>query len=322
MVKTVAEIVNPSYVKISKDRKNLYAVSELGPNEGDSGFIYAYKINEDYSLTELGKHSTGAFAPCHINIDNTDTFVFVSNYVGGVVMEYKKDDNGSLTEIEKLEINNINPSENTGDSHAHSVCIPASNKYIYISDLGNDKIWIYNFDQTTGQLTPNQQPFVKVAKGAGPRHFAFSSNQKFAYSLNELNSTVTAFSYDSTSGGLTSIQTISTLPEGFSGENNCAEIAVHPTGKFLYASNRGHNSIVAFAIDQNTGLLQPMNYQSTQGDYPRFFALNSDGNMIYAANQNTDTVAFLKIQENGSLEPSAMNTVEVKTPVCIAFYNR
>ena len=320
MVKTVAEIVNPSYVKISKDRKNLYAVSELGPNEGDSGFIYAYKINEDYSLTELGKWSTGAFAPCHINIDNTDAFVFVSNYVGGVVVEYKRNDDGSLTEIDKLEINNIDPSENTGDSHAHAVTIPASNKYIYISDLGNDKIWIYDFDQTTGKLTPNQQPFAQVAKGAGPRHFAFTPNQKFAYSVNELNSTVTAFSYDATSGGLTSIQTISTLPNDFEGNNACAEIAVHPDGKFLYASNRGHNSIVAFEIDQNTGLLQTINYQSTQGDFPRFFILNNDGTMIYVANQNTSNIAFLKIEENGGLSPSNINAVEVKTPVCIEIY--
>ena len=321
MVKTVAEIVNPSYVKISKDRKNLYAVSELGPNEGDSGYIYAFKINEDFSLTELGKLSTGAFAPCHINIDHSDNFVFVSNYVGGVVMEYKRNEDGSLTQTDKLEINKINPSENTGDSHAHAVTIPASNKYIYVSDLGNDKIWIYNFDEHTGQLTPNQQPFAKVSKGAGPRHFAFTANQKFAYSINELNSSVTAFSYDSASGGLINIQTISTLPEGYDGDNNCAEIAVHPNGKFLYASNRGHNSIVAFEIDQTSGLLKPINYQSTLGEYPRFFTLNNDGSMIYAANQNTSTIAFLKIEEDGSLVSSSINTVEVNTPVCIEFYN-
>ena len=322
MVKTVAEIINPSYVKISKDRKNLYAVSELGENEDDSGYIYAYKINEDYSLTELGKLSTEGFAPCQINIDNTDTFVFVANYVGGVVLEYKRNGDGSLTKVDKLEINKINPSENTGNSHAHSVNIPASNKYIYICDLGNDKIWIYDFDQNTGQLTPNQQPFVEVAKGAGSRHFAFTPNQKFAYSVNELNSTVTAFSYDSDSGRLTKIQTISTLPNDFEGENSCAEIEVHPNGKFLYASNRGHNSIVAFKIDQNTGQLQIINYQSTQGDFPRFFTLNKDGTMIYAANQNTSNIAFLKIEENGGLSASNINTVEVKTPVCIAFYNK
>jgi len=322
MVKTAAEIINPSYVKISKDGKNLYAVSELGEHEGDSGFIYTYKINEDFSLTELGKLSTEAFAPCHINIDHTDNFVFVSNYLGGVVMEYKRNDDGSLTKVDKLELNSINPSENTGNSHAHAVTIPNSNKHIYISDLGNDKIWIYDFDQATGQLTPNTQTFAQVAKGAGPRHFAFTPNQNFAYSVNELNSTVTAFSYDSASGGLSNIQTISTLPEGFDGENNCAEIAIHPNGKSLYASNRGHNSIVAFKIDQTAGLLQPINYESTQGDYPRFFTLNGDATMVYAANQNTSTIAFLKIEENGGLSAADINKVEVKTPVCIEFYNR
>ena len=320
MVKTVAEITNPSYVKISKDGKNLYAVSELGGGEESSGFIYAYEINKDYSLTELGKLSTGALAPCHINIDHTDTFVFVSNYVGGVVAEYKRNADGSLTMIDKLEINNINPSENTGNSHAHAVTIPTNNQYIYISDLGNDKIWIYDFDQNTGQLHPNQQPFVDVAKGAGPRHFAFSPNQKFAYSINELNSSVSAFKYDSTIGKLTPAQTVSTLPDGFDGENNCAEIAIHPNGKFLYASNRGHNSIAAFEINQKTGELRALNHQSTQGEYPRFFAIDNNGALIYAANQNSSTIAVLKIKDDGSLSPSQINTVEVKTPVCIEFY--
>jgi 6-phosphogluconolactonase len=320
MVMTVAEITNPSYVIISKDGNNLYAVSELGEGDSDSGFIYAYKINDDYSLTELGKLSTEGFAPCHINIDNTDTFVFVSNYVGGIVMEYKRNDDGSLTKIAKLELNEINPLENTGNSHAHAVTIPENNQFIYISDLGNDKIWIYDFDQDTGLLTPNQQPFVELTKGAGPRHFEFAPSQKYAYSINELNSTVTTFSYDSISGKLNNLQTISTLPENYEGNNSCAEIAVHPNGKFLYASNRGHNSIAAFEMDQNTGKLQTINHQSTQGDFPRFFTLNENGTMIYVANQNTSTISFLKIQENGSLSASYLDPVEVKTPVCIDFY--
>jgi len=322
MVDTVAEISNPSYVKVSKDGKNLYAVSELSGHEGDSGYIYAYKINEDYSLTELGKLSTEAFAPCHIGIDHSDKFVFVSNYVGGVVMEYKRNPDGSLTTIDKLEINNINPSENSGKSHAHAVTINANNKYIFISDLGNDKIWIYNFDQETGQLTPNEELFVKVDKGAGPRHFAFVPNQKFAYSINELNSTITSFSFDSVSGKLTVIQNISTLPDDYDGKNGCAEIAIHPNGKFLYASNRGHNSIAAFKIDQETGKLKTLNHQNTQGDFPRFFTLNPEGTIIYAANQNSSNIALLQVQKDGSLEPSVIKAVDVKTPVCIEFYSR
>jgi len=322
MVSTVADIINPSFVKISNDGKNLYSVSELGDHEGDSGFIYAYKINDDFSLTEIGKLSTEAFAPCHINIDNTDSFVFVSNYVGGVVMEFKRNDDGSLTKIDKLDLNMINPSEDTGNSHAHAVTIPKNNKYIYISDLGNDKIWIYDFDQTTGQLTPNQQSYAKIEKGGGPRHFVFNPNQQYAYSVNELNSTITAFSYDNASGGLTTIPTISTLPDDFKGNNSCAEIAIHPNGKFLYASNRGHNSIVAFEINQSSGELQIINHQNTQGEFPRFFALNSDGTLIYVANQNTSSIALLKIEENGSLSNSDIAPIQVKTPVCIEFLNR
>ncbi|MFI2743129.1 lactonase family protein [Zhouia sp. PK063] len=321
MVKTVAKITNPSYVKISADKKNLYAVSELTDSEAASGFIYSFKINDDFSLTQIGKLSTNGFAPCHIGIDHTDTYVFAANYADGVVTEYQRDSTGILSAIATLELNKIHPKENTGKAHAHEVTLSANNKFAYINDLGNDKVWIYDFDEKTGKLTANKQPYIAVAKGAGPRHFAFTPNQKYAYVINELNSTINVFSYHQETGELTNIQTISTLPSDYDGKSYCAEIEVHPNGHYLYASNRGHNSITAFKIDEETGQLSVINFQSTEGDYPRHFIINKQGDKIYAANQNTSNITVLDINtENGSLS-SAHQNVAVNTPVCIALYN-
>ena len=311
---TVAKIVNPSFVKVSKDNKYLYAVSEFGGNDAESGFVYSYKINPDNSLTETGKISTESYAPCHIALDQTGAFVFVSNYVGGVAVMYKKKADGSL---EKKQIINL---DNPESSNAHSVTISANNKHAYIADLGNDKIWIFDFDSEQGKLTPKPQAFIALEKGAGPRHFTFSKNDKFAYSINELNNSISVFGINET-GGLELIQNISSLPEDFTGKNSGADIHLHPSGKFIYASNRGHNSIAAFKIDENSGKLEGIGYKSTQGKTPRNFAISPDGNYLYAANQDSNTISIFKINtENGKLTPH-LESLEVKTPVCIEFMN-
>lgn len=185
--KTVAKITNPSFVKTSKDGKNLYAVSELGGGDAESGFIYSFKRNSDNSLEELGKLSTESFAPCHIELDQSEKFVFVSNYMGGVVMVYKRGEDGKLEKQQKIEL------ENPEVSHAHSVSISSDNKTAYIADLGNDKIWIYNFNSETGKLSPKEEPFLKLEDGSGPRHFSFSKDEEFAFSINELNSSISVF---------------------------------------------------------------------------------------------------------------------------------
>jgi len=311
---TVAKIINPSFVKVSKDNKYLYAVSELGENDAASGFIYSYKINPDHSLTETGKLSTEAYAPCHIAMDQTGEFVFVSNYVGGVVVVYKKKADGSLEKRQKINL------DNQESSNAHSVSISANNKHAYIADLGNDKIRIFDFDVEKGILTPNQQAFVALEKGAGPRHFTFSKDEKYAYSINELNSSISVFVLNET-GGVQLIQNISSLPEDFTDKNSAAEIQLHPSGKYLYASNRGDNSIAAFRINENSGRLESIGYTSTQGQTPRNFALSPDGSYFYAANQDSNTISIFKVDpENGELIPH-LEPLEVKTPVCIEFMN-
>lgn len=310
--KTVAEITNPSFVKVSKDGENLYAVSELGSGNIDSVFIYSYKRNEDNSLEEIGKISTEAFAPCHIEMDKTGKYVFVSNYLGGVVMLYKRDENGNLLKQQKLEL------ENPKESHAHSVSISSDNKTAYISDLGNDKIWIYNFNEKEGKLSPKEQSFVELEEGSGPRHFDISNDNNFAFSLNEINSSISVFKIQK-EGNLELIQSISSLPETFNGNNSGADIHVHPSGKYVYASNRGHNSIAAFKINPNSGKISVIGHYPTKGDTPRNFGISPDGKFLYAANQDTSTISSFKVNmETGELEEHLL-PVEVMSPVCVEF---
>ncbi|HSP11197.1 MAG TPA: lactonase family protein, partial [Salegentibacter sp.] len=253
-----------------------------------------------------------SFAPCHIEIDQSGKYVFVSNYVGGVVMLYERDEKGVLQKKQKINL------ENAEASHPHSVSISSDNRFAYINDLGNNKVWSYNFDAEAGKLTPNDKPYVELERGAGPRHFTFSKDEKFAYTINELNSTLSVFEKNST-GGLSLLESYSSLPENFKEKNSTADIHLHPTGNFLYASNRGHNSIVAFNVNKETGKLKLIDHYSTQGAFPRNFAISPDGNFLYAANQNSDNISIFRINKmDGKLIPH-LESVAVKTPVCIEF---
>ena len=309
-LRTVAEVVNPSFVKTTPDGKFLFAVSELGPSDGNSGFIYSFKINTDLSLKLISKLSTEGFAPAHVEVDNTRNFIFVSNYVGGVVMVYQVMDDGTLQKQQRIDL------ENPEQSHAHSVTISKDNKTAYIADLGNDRIWIFDLDSKKGKLTPNSQKYIQLEQGTGPRHFTVSKNGKFAWSINELNSSVSGFKITE-GGGLELIQTISSLPEGFSGKNYPADIHLDPSGKTLYVSNRGHNSIASFTVDTATGSLKPLEYTSTEGDFPRSFSLSPDGRYLYVANQNTGNIVIYEVSKMGKL--NLINSLAVKTPVSLEF---
>lgn len=309
---TAAEQTNPSFVKTGKMSKYLYAVSELGPADAESGFVYSYEIQPDGNLKSMGKATTGGFAPCHIAIDRSGKYVFVSNYVGGIVMVYNVQEDGSLAITQELKLNNADK------AHAHSVTISGDNRYAYIADLGNDKIWIYNFDAITGKLTEHPQCYVDLPEGSGPRHFTFSKNGSFAYSINELNSSVSVFSVDR-NGGLELIQNISSLPESYKQKNAAADIHLHPSGDYLYASNRGHNSIAVFKVNSETGKLTALEFVPIAGETPRNFAISPYGKYLYAASQDTGNITTYKIiQETGKLKPQAP-VFEVKTPVCLEF---
>ncbi len=308
----VATVTNPSFVITSRDKKNFYAVSELGSGDGESGYIYSFSINPDHSLTEIGRISTESYAPCHISEDATGRYVFVANYMGGVVMVYEKESNGALKKKQKITL------EDPENSHPHSVNIATNNKYVYIADLGRNRIYNYILNSETGSLEPHTDPFIQLKEGTGPRHLAFSASQKYVFSINEHSSTITTFKIED-SGALSMLQDISTLPEDFTGDNSTADIHLHPSGKFLYGSNRGHNSITSFRFDETTGQLELIGFTPTKGEKPRNFAISPDGNFMYVANQDSDNISAYKIDPNSGLLQELEDPLEVKTPVCIKF---
>ncbi|MAM18617.1 MAG: lactonase family protein [Christiangramia sp.] len=310
--RTVAEVTNPSFVKAGRAGKYLFAVSELGPGEGETGFAYSYAIQPDGGLQQMSKVATNGLAPCHVTVDRSNKYAFVSNYLGGVVMLYKITENGELEVSQQVDI------DDPEGAHTHSVKISGDNRTAYIADLGHDKIWIYDFDVQEGKLSPHFQPFVELPKGSGPRHLSFAKNGSFAYSANELNSSVSIFEV-SNDGSLNLIQTLSSLPKDFSRKNSGADIHMHPNGKFLYASNRGHNSIAIFRIDAETGKLSPIDYVPIAGETPRNFAISPYGKFLYAASQDTGNITSYKIDEETGKLKIFPEIFPVKTPVCIEF---
>ena len=320
MDSSVTRISNPAFLSISPDNKNLYSVSEISEANGPHGFVYAFEINKDNSLRFINKLSSGGSSPCHVCLDDKGKYVFVANYQGGVVLMYKRMPNGGLLLSDSININGLSQSV-SGKSHAHEVVLAPDNRFVFVPDLGNDKIWIFTLDYEKGVLVQNEQAFIEIQAGAGPRHFVFHTNGKYAYVINELDNTINAFSYDGSKGELTDLQSITTLPKSYEGESYCAEIQIHPNGRFIYGSNRGHNSIVSFKIDEDTGRLSLIEHVSTRGDFPRYFAIDPGGQFLYTANQNSDNIILFNIDpENGRL--SFNEQIVVKTPVCIVFKNQ
>ena len=309
---TATEMVNPSFLKAGKMGKYLFAVSELGPKDGGNGFVHSFEILDDGSLKGISKISSGGLAPCHIAIDRSGKFIFVSNYLGGIVMVYKINTDGSLEKSQELKLTN------SDTAHAHSVKVSGDNRYAYVADLGNDKIWIYNFNRMEGKLEAHSQKFVSVSEGAGPRHLSIAKNGRFAYSINELNSSLSAFSIKE-NGGLELIQSISSLPESYRNKNSAADIHIHPEGNYLYASNRGHNSIAAFKIDQENGKLSLLDFIPVAGETPRNFAISPYGRYLYAASQDTGNITTYKINPDTGKLKIIPPVFEIKTPVCLEF---
>ena len=321
--KTFGGIISPSFLAINHHKNHLYAVSEVDNyDDKKSGAVYSYKINNhDLSLAYINKQSSEGAHPCHISVDRNDKYVFVANYTGGNLSVFPIEKNGGLKKASDV-INHEGSSVNKKRQekpHVHSVNVSPSNRYLLVSDLGIDKIMIYKIDYTTGKLIPGKQPWVNLKPGAGPRHLTFSPNEKFVYSINELSSTITVFKYDEQACSLTEIQDTSTLPKDFKGENTCAEIAISTDGKFVYGSNRGHNSIAVFSVNEKTGELSLIQHQSTLGKTPRNFIIDPTSNFLLAANQNSDSIVTVKIDKAaGKLEPTG-NILEVPKPVCLVF---
>lgn len=317
---TVADLINPSFVAVSPDKKNLYAVSELGGNRGQYGYVYAYAINEDLTLSYIERYPTNANSPAHVSVDATGRLVFAANYQGGVVMVYKRNDDGSLRATQQLDHVGSGPHPNQNASHVHMAKVSPDNKYLFLPDLGSDRIWSYVINHQTGLLSKTHQQFAQLPAGSGPRHMVFHPNLPVAYVINELKSTVSVFQYDASNGTLVPIQNLSTLPPNVSQSNSTADIHIHPNGKFLYGSNRGHNSIVRYSVDTATGELSYIGTTSSQGEIPRNFAIHPNGGLMYVANQNSDNIAVFELNPNSGAMSLKDNLTGVMTPVCIAFY--
>ena len=312
---------NPSFLAIHPNKKFLYAVNEIGNYKGGkAGGVSAYSIDQKTgALTFLNQQSSKGGAPCHLVVDATGRNVLVANYTGGSVASLPISRKGRLRKaasfIQHEGSSVLKPRQ--AAPHGHSINVSPGNKFAVAADLGLDKVLVYGFNAKGGKLTP--AGFAKVAPGAGPRHFAFHPNGKFAYVINEITLTVTAFSWDEGTGKLSELQTITTLPVERGKGMSTAEVQVHPSGKFLYGSNRGHNTIAVFSIDQKTGKLKAVQHQSTLGKTPRNFGLDPTGKFLLAANQSSgDIFTFHINQDTGELKPTG-HSVKIPFPVCVKF---
>jgi len=318
-----AEATNPSWLTVRPNRQFLYAANETSDNKGvKSGAISAFDIDrKSGKLTFLNQVSSRGADPCHATVDPSGKNLLVANYSSGTVAVFRLHDDGRVGEASAFVQHtgsSVNPDRQKGP-HAHSIEPSPDNRFVLTADLGLDQLVVYRFDAAKGSLTPNDPPFAKLNPGAGPRHFAFHPGGKFVYVINEMQSTVTAFAYDATAGRLRELQTVSTLPKNFAGENTTAEIRVDSSGRFLYGSNRGADSIAVFSIDAEKGTLTPVERVSTQGKEPRNFEIDPTGKYLFAANQNSGNVVIFRIDaKTGRLTPTGQE-FKVPSPVCVTF---
>lgn len=319
-VTLAAEAARPTFLAIHPNRQFLYAVNAIGEFQGaKTGAVSAFALDATTGeLRLLNQQPSGGAGPSHLVVDSAGKNVLVANYSGGSVACLPIDAEGQLeppSSVIKHAGSSVNPGRQEGP-HAHSINLDAANRFAFAADLGLDKLLVYRFDAEQGTLTPHDPPSVSTAPGAGPRHFAFHPSGRFAYLINELDSTVIAFSCDAAAGVLREIQTITTLPGDFSGENYPAEVLVHPSGKFLYGSNRGHESIAIYTIDGQTGRLTPRGHEPSGGKGPRNFNTDPSGAWMIVGNQGSNNVVVLRVDtERGTLSPTGQEFA-APTPIC------
>lgn len=313
------EIANPSFVALSPDGDHLYAVSE------SSGMVRPFATDRTTGrLTPLPARETGGKAPCHLAVDGTGRTLIVANYHTGVVATLPIAADGTLGALDAAVIHtgrSAHPARQAAP-HVHSATLSPDNRFVIVCDLGLDKIFTYSLDPTTARLAPAATPFVTTALGAGPRHCTFSPDGRHAFVINELDSTLSSFAYEPATGALTPLATYSTLPASFSGENFPAEVRVHPNGRFVYGSNRGHDSLVVFAFDPATARLTPLEWVPSGGRNPRNFALSPDGTWLVAANQDSDSIKLFRVNAQTGRLSAVEGGATVPMPVCVLFAGR
>ncbi|MFN8346379.1 MAG: lactonase family protein [Spirosomataceae bacterium] len=306
-------IKNPSFLALSPDNRYLYSVAEMS-----GGAVSAFAFDKQSgNLTMLNTQSAGGNGPCHVAVDKTGKWVMVGNYGGGSLSILPVQADGSLgaaTQTIQHEGKSVNTARQE-KPHVHSINIAPNNKDVFVPDLGTDKIMTYTLDTKAGKLLPGNPPFTSTTPGAGPRHFTFHPNGKWAYVINELDATMTGFQYKS--GKLEPYQTVSTLPADYTGQKWCADIHISPDGKFLYGSNRAHESLVIFSIHPKTGELIYVGHQNVLGKTPRNFMIDPTGKWVLVANQDSDNVViFSRDMKTGQLTPTGKE-IKVSMPVCL-----
>ena len=322
-IRLIAETANPSFMALHPTKPLIFTVNELSEFEGAaSGAVSAIEfVRFSSQATVLNQVSSQGGAPCHITVDNSGRWVLIANYLGGNVAVFPIEEDGRLgvpASVFQHEGSSVDSSRQEGP-HAHNIILDPAGRFAFSADLGIDKVMIYRFDSQTGALTSNDPAFVSVEPGAGPRHFVFHPSGRFAFVINELNSTMTAFSYDPDNGVLAALDTISTLPAGYSETSYCADIHVHPNGRFVYGTNRGHNSVAIATFDEATGGLSLAGTEPTQGDWPRNFTLDPSGEFLLVANQRSNDIVVFRIDPDTGLLTSTGHVAQTPTPVCLKF---
>jgi len=319
----VAETDNPSFVATHPSGKYLYAVNEIGNYDGTPwGSVSSFEILDNTGkLKWINTVSSRGGAPCHIVVDKAGRHVLVANYVGGNAAVFPVRADGGLAEASS-EVRHTGSGvdkRRQESPHAHSINLDAANTHAVVADLGLDKVMIYKYDAARGVLTPNDPPFIESNPGGGPRHFDFHPGGAHAFTNNEMLSSVMAMRYDKESGALAEIVTLGTLPDQYFDSNSTAQTKVHPSGKFVYVSNRGHDSVAVFSFDAASGAMRQIQVAPTRGKTPRNFNITPDGRFLLAANQNSGSVNLFRVDlETGRLTPTALS-LKVPNPVCVEF---
>ncbi|NQU55269.1 MAG: lactonase family protein [Bacteroidetes bacterium] len=316
--KTFKGIDNPSFLKVSADKKYLYAVSRTTEDvEKSGGFAIAYKIEKNGNLHFVNRQISNGAGPCHIDVSPDGKFAAIATYSGGTTSVYPINGDGSLSPASSIIINKSSGSDKSRQdvAHAHSIKFSVFDGNIYSADLGTDQLNIYSLEN--GKLISAQQKFVKMKDGAGPRHFELHPNGEIIYVINELNSTITVL--EKQNGTLIAIQDISTLPAGFNGESYCADIHLSKDGKFIYGSNRGHNSIAVFSVDADSNKLKFKETVSVEGDWPRNFTLSPNGKFMLVANQKRGNITVFKIHPKTGIPKFTGKEIKLPASVCLEF---
>lgn len=306
-----------SFLAVGPDRERAYTTDRV-----EGGVVTSHRIDSsEGTLTRLNRQSSEGSGPAYVSVDATRSYAFVANYAGGTVSMLPIDDDGRLGEASDVVEHvgsSVNPDRQAAP-HPHSIDPGPENRYVYAPDLGTDRVAIYRIDFEAGALRPAEAGHAAVHDGAGPRHLDFHPNGRFCYLINELDSTITAFECDPDTGALAEIETVSTLPMGYDEESYCADVHIHPAGEWLYGSNRGHDSIAIFEIDEDTGRLDAVGHESTRGNWPRNFAVDPTGEYLYAENRRSDSVVTFEIDLDTGELTATVDRLELPEPLCMAF---